>query len=233
MKIIQLVPGSGDAFYCENCVRDGTFFKALHDQGHDILRLPLYLPIASNELEDHTVDSVFFGGVNVYLQQKSSLFRKTPRWIDKVFDSPGLLKWAANKNGMTNAEELGELTLSMLRGEEGRQTKELNRLVAWLKTKEKPDVIHLSNALLLGMTRRLKEELQVPVVCSLQDEDMWIEALPEPQRQAVWDTMIERAAHADGFIPVRHYYRDVMCNRLGIACEQVHFVFYGIDITKG
>ncbi len=233
MKIIELIPGSGDAFYCENCLRDGTFFRALHDQGHDILRLPLYLPIASNELEEHTADSVFFGGVNVYLQQKSALFRKTPRWIDRIFDSERLLKWAASKSGMTDAAELGELTLSMLRGEEGRQVKELNRLVAWLKTKEPPDVIHLSNALLLGMARQIKEQIRVPVICSLQDEDMWIEALPEPQRQAVWDIMIERAADADGFIAVSHYYKDVMCNRLKIPCEQVHVVYNGIDTTKG
>ncbi|MFC1714228.1 glycosyltransferase family 4 protein [Candidatus Poribacteria bacterium] len=233
MKIVELIPGSGDAFYCENCLRDGTFFKALHDQGHDILRAPLYLPIASNELEEHTADSVFFGGVNVYLQQKSALFRKTPRWIDRVFDSERLLKWAAGKSGMTDATELGELTLSMLRGEEGRQVKELNRLVTWLKTKETPDVIHLSNALLLGMARQIKEQIHVPVICSLQDEDMWIDALPEPQRQTVWDTMAERATDADGFIAVSHYYKDVMCNRLEIPCEQVHVVYNGIDTTKG
>ena len=232
MRIIQLIPGSGNVFYCENCLRDCAFFKALHDQGHDVLRLPLYLPIASDELAEHTVDSVFFGGVNVYLQQKSALFRKTPRWIDRVFDSRKLLKWAAGKGGMTDAAELGEMTLSMLRGEEGRQTKELDRLVTWLKAKEPPDVIHFSNALLLGMARQIKEELHVPVVCSLQDEDIWVDALPEPQRQAVWEKLAERAVDVDVFIAVSEFYKELMCDRLQLSTDRVHVVYNGID-TKG
>lgn len=229
MNIIQLIPGSGNAFYCENCLRDCTLFKELHEQGHDVLRLPLYLPIASDELEHHTSKTIFFGGVNVYLQQKFALFRKTPRWLDRLLDSPRLLKWAAGMGGMTEAAELGNLTLSMLRGEEGLQVKEVERLVSWLSTQEKPDVVHLSNALLLGVARRIKEELNVPVVCSLQDEDIWIDALPEPQRQMVWDTLMERAADVDAFMAVSKYYGDEMCERIKIPCEHVHVVYNGID----
>ena len=232
MKIVQLIPGSGNVFYCENCLRDSTLFRALHKQGHNINRIPLYLPIASNELEEHTVDSVFFGGINVYLQQKSAVFRKTPRWMDRVFDSPKLLKWAAGKGGMTDAAELGEMTLSMLLGAEGRQVKELDRLVDSLKTQELPDVLHLSNALLLGMARRIKQELGVPVICSLQDEDIWIDALPEPQRTQVWETLAQRAAEVDAFIAVSEYYKELMCQQLQLPADRVHVVYSGID-TQG
>ncbi len=229
MKIVQLIPGSGDAFYCENCLRDANLSRALHKQGHDIHRLPLYLPILSEEVGCYSDKSVFFGGINVYLQQKSGLFRKTPRWIDRIFDSPGILKWAASMGGMTSAEELGELTLSMLRGEEGRQVKELERLVRWLTEQKPPDVIHISNALLLGMARRIKQELHVPIVCSLQDEDIWVDALPDPLRDIVWETIAERAAEIDAFISVSRYYKDLMCDRLKIPADRVHVIYSGID----
>ncbi|MCK5114935.1 MAG: hypothetical protein KAR11_09265 [Phycisphaerae bacterium] len=44
MKIIQLTPGSGDNFYCENCLRDNFIVKALRQLGHDAVLVPLYLP---------------------------------------------------------------------------------------------------------------------------------------------------------------------------------------------
>lgn len=230
MKIIQLIPGSGGAFYCENCLRDSGLFRTLHSQGQDVLRLPLYLPIVSEEFGCHSSKSVFFGGVNVYLQQKSALFRKTPRWLDRLFDSTKLLKWAAGMGGMTSANELGEMTLSMLRGEEGRQVKELERLVKWLTEEEPPDVIHFSNALLLGMARRIKQELHVPVVCSLQDEDIWVDALPDSLRDMVWETIAERAAEVDAFISVSQYYKDLMCERLRISADRIHVIYSGIEV---
>ena len=230
MRIVQIIPGSGNAFYCENCLRDGSLSKALHELGHDMLRVPLYLPIMSDELSEHAVDKVFFGGINVYLQQKSSIFRKTPQWIDNIFNSPGLLKWAAKMGGMTNAAELGELTLSMLRGEEGNQVKELEKLVSWLKESKHPDVVHISNALLLGMVKRIKEELNVPVVCSLQDEDIWVDALPEPQRTNTWELIAERAKDVDAFIAVSNFYKDFMCEKLGLPQEKVYVIYNAIDL---
>ena len=230
MRIIQLIPGSGNAFYCENCLRDSILFTELHKRGHNVLRLPLYLPIMSDEFGCHSDRSIFFGGINVFLQQKSALFRKTPRWIDRVFDSPRLLKWVAGMGGMTKAEELGKLTLSMLRGEEGRQAKELERLVKWLTERESPDVIQFSNALLLGMARRIKQELQIPLVCSLQDEDIWLDALPEPQRSATWEMLAERATDIDAFISVSQFYKNLMCERLNVPADRVHVVYNGIDL---
>jgi glycosyltransferase involved in cell wall biosynthesis len=230
MRIVQLIPGSGNAFYCENCLRDSNLFRTLREQGHDIIRLPLYLPIMSDEFDCHSDISIFFGGINVYLQQKSALFRKTPRWIDRIFDSPKLLKWIAGMGGMMKVEQLGDMTLSMLRGEEGRQFKELNRLVTWLASREPPDVIHISNALLVGVVRLIKRRLGVPVVCSLQDEDIWVDALPEPQRHIVWEALAQRAADIDAFISVSEYYRDLMCDRLRIPADRVHVVYSGIDL---
>ena len=132
MKIAQLTPGSGDNFYCENCLRDVNLVKAMRDQGHEVLMIPMYLPISSENTEAVSNAPIFFGGINVYMQQKMDFFRKTPRWFDSILDSRWLLDLVGKKSGMTSARLLGEMTVSMLRGEDGRQVKELDRLVDWM-----------------------------------------------------------------------------------------------------
>lgn len=231
MRIVQLAPGAGSDFYCENCLRDKGRINTLRDLGHDPLVVPLYLPLPGDETSCESDLPIFFGGINVYLQQKSTLFRKTPRWIDRIFDSPALLKWASGRSGMTKAEDLGEMTISMLRGEEGNQAKELERLVAWLASKQPIDVIHISNAILLGMVKRVKQELGVPVVCSLQDEDIWLDALPEPQRSTAWELVSQCAAKVDSFISVSNYYKDFICERLKVPANRIYVVYNGIDLS--
>ena len=151
MKLVHLIPGAGNTFYCENCLRDHGLAKALRELGHDALMVPLYLPIMTDTEGPASPTPVFFGGINVFLQQKLALFRKTPQWVDRLLDHPRLLRWAAGMQGMTRAQDLAETTLSMLQGRDGRQAKELDKLIAWLKSDLRPDAVHLSNALLLGM----------------------------------------------------------------------------------
>lgn len=231
MRIVQLIPGTCEAFYCENCLRDFHLLDALNRMGHDARMVPLYLPLTADDSASPTDEPVFFGGVNVYLQQKSGLFRRTPRWIDRLFDAGWLLRWAAKKSSMTSAQDLGETTLSMLRGEHGRQAKELDRLVGFLSEGERPDVVTLANALLLGLARRVKERLGVRVACLLQDEDTFLDNLPDPYREEAWAAVRERAADVDLFIASSRYYRDVMIERLGLPPERVHVVYGGIDPT--
>lgn len=231
MNVIHLTPGTG-SFYCGSCMRDNALNAALRGMGHDALVVPLYLPFLVDEMDESTGTPLFFGGINVYLQHKSALFRKTPRWVDSLLDSPGLLQAAGRKAGMTSARELGELTLSMLQGEDGRQVKELNRLVDWLVEQAKPDVICLSNALLIGMARRLKERVKAPVVSTLQGEDSFLDSLPDPYRDQCWDTLRQRAADVDGFVAVSNYYGNVMRERLQLPPERVHVVYNGILLEE-
>lgn len=228
MRIVQITPGSGGNFYCANCIRDSAAVRALRKAGHDALMVPMYLPPA-DEADSRRAAPIFFGGINVYLQQKFSLFRKTPRWLDRLFDRPGLLKWVGRKARMTNAAELGETTLSMLRGEHGRQVKELDRLVEWLASRDRPDVVVLSNALLLGLARRIKDSLGAVVACLLQDEDTFLDMLPEPLRSRAWQSVSRRAAEADVFISVSRYYAEVMRERLELPAERIAVVYPGID----
>ena len=231
MKIIQICPSAGDSFYCENCLRDAALVKALRRLGHDVLMVPLYLPLAADPTEPLSSAPIFFGGINVYLQQKLALFRKTPRWIDRWFDARPLLEWAGRKAGMTSAQDLGETTVSMLQGENGRQVKELDRFVDWLRTEpQQPDIVCLSNVLLAGMARRIKERLGVPVVCLLQDEDGFLDGLPAPYAEQAWGIVRERAGDIDGFLAVSRYYADTMSSRLGSQAARVHVAYTGIEL---
>src|SRR6185436_12737126 len=87
MRLIYLTPGTG-SFYCGTCMRDNALVTALRRLGHDATLVPLYLPLTLDEPDASAGTPLFMGGVNVYLQQKSALFRKTPRWIDRFFDAP-------------------------------------------------------------------------------------------------------------------------------------------------
>src|SRR5437763_268183 len=96
MRIVQLTAGTG-SFYCGTCLRDNALVAELRRQGHDALLVPLYLPLALDEPPATPATPLFYGGVNVYLQQQSSLFRKTPRWVDRLLDAPGVLRAAAKR----------------------------------------------------------------------------------------------------------------------------------------
>lgn len=229
MRFVQITAGTGD-FYCGNCVRDDALVKALAHQGHEALMVPLYLPMVTEEPVIDEGVPLFYGGINVYLQQKLGVFRKTPRWLDALFDSTPLLKMAARKTGMTKARDLGEITLSTLQGEEGKQAKELERLIDWLVQYAKPEVVCLSNALLVGLARRIREALGVPVVCTLQGEDGFLDGLPQPYRDQAWETLAQRAQEMDAFIAVSHYYGEVMRLRLRLPPDRVHTVYNGIAL---
>ena len=216
--------------YCGNCFRDNALVAALRKLGHSTLMVPLYLPMTLDEEDQSAGTPTFFGGVNVYLEQKSAFFRRAPKWLHALLDSPALLKFAAGRAAKTRAEDVGDLTISMLRGEEGNQARELDELIAWLKTQPKPDVICLSNAMLAGLVRKLKRELHAPVVVMLQGEDAFLDAMPEPTRTEVWRTLAERVAEADLFIAPSRYFGDLMAKRLSLPAEKVKVVFNGINL---
>src|SRR3989441_239051 len=192
--------------------------------------VPLYLPMTLDEEDQSRGTPIFFSGINVYLEQKSSLFRHAPDWLHRLLESPALLRWAAGKAAKTQPHEVGELTISMLRGEEGNQSRELDELIGWLKEHPPPDVICLSNALLVGLVRKLKQELRSAVVCMLQGEDYFLDTLPQSQRELAWKTLAERAAEVDVFIAPSRYFADLMGKRLKLPADRVHVVFNGINL---
>jgi len=227
MKIILITPGTG-SYYCGVCMRDNALAKAVIKQGHDAVMLPMYLPLTLDETAASPKTPIFYGGINVYLQEKFALFRHTPRWLDKLLNAPALLRLVAGRAGMTNGADLGELTVSMMRGEEGRQAKELDQLVRWLKEEGKPEAVWLSTALLAGLARRIKAELAVPIIGSLQGEDTFLDSLPEPWRTRSWEALIERARDVDLFVAPSRFYADFMGDRMQLETSRRRVIPNGI-----
>jgi glycosyltransferase involved in cell wall biosynthesis len=229
MNIVQITPGAG-GMYCGGCFRDNALVAAWRKAGHEALMLPLYLPMTLDEEDQSRGAPIFFGGINVYLQQKSAWFGKLPEWAHRLLDSPKLLSWAAGSTAKTRPEEVGDLTVSMLQGEAGRQTRELSELGVWLREHFKPDVICLSNALLMGLVRPLKQALNAPVVCLLAGEDSFLNSLPEPQRSRAWQAARDRATAVDYFVAASQYYGERMGQLLKIPPAQVGVVYPGINL---
>ncbi len=233
MRIVYLTPGTGH-FHCGSCLRDEALIKVLKTNGHEVTWVPLYLPLVLDQLGGPTppqpVKHIHLGGINAYLQQKSAVFRKTPAWINRIFDAPGLLRWVSRKSNMTNATALGDLACSLLRGEDGNQHRELQRLVKWLQTIGPMDVLCLSNALLIGLASQIRSKLAIPVVCTLQGEDVFLNSLPSPYRDECWQIVKEGCRHVNAFIAVSQYYGDMIASRLELPAKRIHVVYNGIDI---
>lgn len=230
MKIVFLTPGTG-SYYCGACLRDNTLARELHQAGHEVTMAPLYLPLMIDDtaLPGLAATPIFFGGINVYLQQKFSIFRKSPAAIDRLLNSTGLLRWAARHSHMTSAQEHGEMTFEMLHVERSRLQKELDKLLAWLAP-EKPDLVCLSNALLAGFAPELKQRLGVPVITFFQGEDSFLDGLPEPWRSRCWTAMAERLAASDVLISPSRFYAGFMRERLGLAADAIEVVHNGIRL---
>ncbi|MFH1943854.1 MAG: glycosyltransferase family 4 protein [bacterium] len=229
MKIVHIIPGSGGTFYCQNCMRDNELLRALMAKGHDVKMVPMYLPLNFNVNGFIADTPVFYGAINIFLKEKLPFYRHVPQWLERFFDSQMLLRYAAKKSGSTRPAGLEEMTISVLLGEEGRQSSELDHLIKYLKREGKPDVVHLSNALLLGLARRLKNDLNTVIVCTLQDENEWIDPMDSAYQEKVWDTMRERAKDVDVFIAPSRYFAQKSQRQLQIPAEKMNVVYDGIN----
>ena len=215
--------------YCGSCLRDNAMATELMARGHDVILLPVYTPTLTDEV-NVSRDKVFFGGISVYLEQYLPFFRNSPRWMDRLWDSKPLLEMASRRSISTSPKMLGEMTVSMLKGENGFQHKEITKLLDWLKTEDTPDVISLPYSLLLGLAGPLKESIGKPICCTLQGEDLFLEGLQEPYRSESKKLIEAQLKHIDVFISVSEYYADFMPDYLGIPRDKIRVVPLGINL---
>ncbi len=228
MRIAYITAGAAGMF-CGSCMHDNTLVSALTAAGHDALLIPTYTPIRTDEA-DVSQKRVFFGGINVYLQEKFALFRHTPWVLDRLLDARRLLSWVSRFAVNTKYEDLGDLTVSMLQGEHGHQRKEVAKLVRWLRSEVKPEVVNLTNVLLSGMVHEIKRELGVPVLGTLQGDDIFLDALPEPQRGRALALIRDHCREMDGFVATSADYADYMSGYFAIPRERIHVVYPGLDL---
>lgn len=228
MKILSLTAGAA-SMYCGSCLRDNALAAELIAQGHDVILLPLYTPTLTDEA-NVSDDHVFFGGISVYLQQQSAIFRHTPRFVDKLWDSRFALKWASKSSIPTSPQMLGELTVSILRGEHGHHKKELRKLLDWLVHEPAPDIVNIPYTLLISLAGPIKEALKCPITCALQGEDLFLDGLEEPYRSQSIELIRTNLHHVDAFLPVSDYYAAHMSEYFGIPRDRMHVVPIGINL---
>ncbi|MBN1442910.1 MAG: glycosyltransferase family 4 protein, partial [Planctomycetes bacterium] len=226
MKIAYVTAGAAGR-YCGNCLRDSALVLALRKLGEDAFLLPAYTPIRT-DVADVSVDRVFLSGFRVYLEQKFPSFRRPRPILDRILGARWLISLLTRIGPGTDASRLGGLTVSMLRGEEGYQRKEVEELASWLAREVRPDVIHLTNILLIGLARRLKEATGAPVVCGLQAEDSFLDLLPPAEKDTALSLIRERSRDVDAMVSVSRYYADFAAGYFGIERGRIGVVQPGI-----
>jgi glycosyltransferase involved in cell wall biosynthesis len=228
MKILHLIAGAGP-MYCGSCLHGNTLAAGLRKAGADIVLAPLYTPVRTDE-ENISIDRLALGGINVFLDESLTWWRRMPGFLRRMMDLPWLVSWAARHSGSTRPEQLGRLTVAMLRGDDGPLQDDVEQLLAWLKADVRPEIVHLSNVMLAGLTRPLKERLGSRVVATLTGEDGFLEKLPRPYYEQARAELRARSADLDAIIALSRDYADFMADYLATPREKIEVVRPGLNL---
>ncbi|MCA9119579.1 MAG: glycosyltransferase family 4 protein [Planctomycetaceae bacterium] len=228
-KIAYVTAGAA-GMYCGSCMHDNTLARALTKQGVDVQLIPTYTPIRTDE-EDVSIDQVFFGGINVFLEQQIPGYRFLPGFVRSLLDRPSLIRWATKGAASTSAKSLGALTVSMLRGDHGYQAAEVTKICDWISKTVHPDLVNFSNIMIAGCVPHLKRELDVPVVVTLQGDDIFLDSLPEPFKSQSFVEISKLVDHVEAFLTHSRYYAAFMSEYLGIPADKFRVVPLGIDTS--
>ena len=230
MKILSLTAGAA-SMYCGSCLRDNALAAELIRQGHDVTLLPFYTPTLTDEANVSRQEQVFFGGISVYLEQHMSWFRKAPRLLDRLMDAPDVIKAFTSGSIAVDPKLLGAMTVSTLRGANGHQWKEIDKLIEFVSSEPPPDVVNIPYTLLISLAAPLKRALGRPVVVTLQGEDLFLQALPEPYRTEALELVRSQVADVDLFIAVSDYYSHFMQEYLRIPASKMRVAPLGVNTS--
>ena len=230
VRILSLTAGAA-SMYCGSCLRDNALAAELIRRGHDVTLLPFYTPTLTDEANVSRQERIFFGGISVYLQQHLSLFRHTPQALDRLWDAPRVIKAFTGGSIAVDPRQLGALTVSTLRGEDGNQRKEIDKLLDWVASEPKPDIVNIPYTLLISLAEPLRRALGCPMVVTLQGEDLFLEGLPEPFRSQALDLIKAQVANVDRFIAVSEYYATFMRGYLAIPAAKMRVARLGVNVS--
>jgi glycosyltransferase involved in cell wall biosynthesis len=228
MRILSVTAGAA-SMYCGSCLRDNALAAELIARGHDVTLIPLYTPLRSDET-NVTRPDILFGGISIYLQHQSAFFRRLPRFVDRLLDSPWLIKTFADRSMSTDPKLLGGLTVSMLDGRDGVLRKEFDKLIEWVGDEPRPDVVTITNSMLIGLARPLAEALKAPVCCTLQGEALFLEGLVEPYKSQALQRIWTQVAHVDRFVAISDFEARYMRDYLHIPGDRISVVPLGVRV---
>lgn len=216
--------------FCGSCMHDNTWARALMQAGHEVSLIPTYTPIRVDE-HNESSDRVFMGGINVYLNHKSRVWRHLPRGMKSWLDHPRVIRMLTRRAVSNDASELGDLAISMLSGEHGPHRQAIEELDRYISEHLKPDVVVFSNALLAGAVKQLKQRFNGPILCVLQGDDVFLDGLADRYRTRVTDMVSECAQDFDGFLTHSRFYRDYMAKYLRLEQDKFSVLPLGIDFA--
>lgn len=216
--------------FCGSCMHDNTWARALHQAGIEVSLIPLYTPIRVDE-ENQTSSPIFFGGINTYLNDHYPIWRVLPRFLTRWLDSPFIINRVTRRAISNDAAELGSMTATMLLGESGPHQQAGEELAQFIGDLQ-PDLVCISNSLLSGTLRTLRNKYSGRIYCVLQGDDVFLDGLPEPYRSQVMARLGERAAEFDGFVVHSGFYRDYMSRYLTLPREKFVELPLAIDCAK-
>jgi glycosyltransferase involved in cell wall biosynthesis len=142
-----------------------------------------------------------------------------------------MLSIASSMSGTTSAKGMEGMTLSMITGDDATFRSQADRLTDWIKTGDTPDVVHLSSTLLLGIAGAIKSSFHIPVLCSVQDEEVWIDSLDHHHASAAWHGIRDGLKYIDGLITTSNFYRTILQKRMSEVGE-ISVAYPGIDAAK-
>lgn len=230
---LAYVTAGGAGMFCGSCMHDNTLAAALLAKGVDVVLVPTFTPIRTDE-RDVTTDRVFLGGINVYLEERLPFWGRLPAALRRLLDHPRLLDFVASRSLETRRDDDGLLAVSLLRGAAGHQRREVEALARWIDDFS-PDLVVLTNLLIAGFVPVLRELLRrrgrdVPVLVTLQGDDIFLDDVRERDRPAVLAAMRRVASAVDGFVVMSAFYRDKMAEMLEIPPERFHIAPLGIQV---
>ncbi len=228
MRILSITAGAA-GMYCGSCTRDNALARELLALGHDVTLVPVYTPTRPDE-PNVSRSRVLFGGISVYLQQYAPIFRKMPRLLDRLLDSPRVIQAFSSRAISTDARMLGGLTISMLQGEQGALRREFDKLAEWMRAEPLPDVINLPNTLLIALAAPLKRAFNRPICCTMQGEEFFLDGLVPPYRDQALALIRDQAPSVDRFIAVGEYCAAFMSQYLDIPRARISVVPLGINM---
>jgi glycosyltransferase involved in cell wall biosynthesis len=229
MKILFIVPGSGDAFYCGNCFRDNLQANALRKAGHEVIVMPLYLPFKYPSFKADT--PLFFPATTFFAAERYFKKGRVPRLLSRMLESKLMLRIASSFSGTTSADGLEDITLSMIFGANAAFAEQVKMMMDWIEHHEKPDVIHLSTTLLIGVAKAVRQRINIPVVCSVQDEEVWIDSMEPIFAQVAWQGIVENLKYIDQFVTASEFYKKTITARIPQITD-VEVIYPGVDVAK-
>jgi glycosyltransferase involved in cell wall biosynthesis len=230
MKVLLIVPGSGDTFYCGNCFRDNLYAQALRNTGHDVSIMPLYLPL-TGDFKRLNNTPLFFPATSYYVAQKFFSKGKMPNFFENILDSKFALRLASSMSGTTSAKGMENMTLSMINGDDENFAKQVDKIIDWIEHHEKPDIIHISTSMLIGIAKAIKKHMNIPIACSLQDEEIWLDSLEKKDADDAWKSIGKNVKYVDRFITSSEFYKLYALWKIP-EIKNIDIVHSGVDIEK-